>query len=189
MTKKLTTLAVFLTMFVLTSNYTNSAYANTYMVAASKAVDHVIGFHKDANDAEESRVVIETEKEPTKTLKTKAEQTKIQRTENVDVKRTIVVTATAYSSTSDQTDNTPCIAATGYNVCNKTEDVIAVSRDLVRSLGYGKLVRFPEIFGSKKFRIVDTMNIRFVGRIDFHLDSREEAKIFGVKRLVVMEVI
>ena len=105
------------------------------------------------------------------------------------VVKTYTVVATAYSSTPDQTDNTPCIAASGYNVCTKTENIIAVSRDLVRLIGYGTKVRFPELYGDMVFSIEDTMNMRFTDRIDFHLDSRQEAKNFGVKRGVKMEVI
>jgi 3D (Asp-Asp-Asp) domain-containing protein len=114
---------------------------------------------------------------------------KVQSVKTAETKRTMVVMATAYSSTPDQTDDTPCITATGYNVCEKDRNIIAVSRDLVRSLGYGTQVRFPELFGNRVFHIEDTMNMRFTNRIDFHLDSREEAKTFGVKRNLKMEVI
>ena len=175
MYKKIALSGVFLTILALPSN---TAYANTYMAAASKAVDHIVGFNNDSGNTE-INVVTEPESKPATPVK----ETKIE------VKKTIWVTATAYSSTSWQTDNTPCVTATGYNVCNKTENIIAVSRDLVRSLGYHRQVRLPSLYGSEIFLIEDTMNARFVNRIDIHHGSTEDAKEFGLKRNVELQVI
>lgn len=163
-------LGVLLTAFLLPYN---AAYANTYMAAASNAVDHIMGFHNDPDNAE-INIVVETEKKPAKTP---------------EIKKTIRVTATAYSSTPWQTDDTPCITSTGYNVCNKTENIIAVSRDLVRSLGYHRQVMLPSLYGSEIFLIEDTMNARFVNRIDVHHGSTEDARDFGLKRNVELQVI
>lgn len=143
----------------------NSAHANTYMNAVSKAVDHIMDTHKDSAD-EKNDVVAEPE------IK-------------IEVKKKLWVTATAYSSTPWQTDNTPCITSTGYNVCNKNKNIIAVSRDLVRSLGYHRQVRLPSLYGSEIFYIEDTMNARFINRIDVHHDSIEDARDFGVKRIEI----
>ena len=144
----------------------NSAYANTYMNAVSKAVDHIVDTHKDTADTE-TDVVAEPE---------------------IQVKKKLWVTATAYSSTKWQTDDTPCITSTGYDVCNKTKNIIAVSRDLVRSLGYHRQVRLPSLYGSEIFYIEDTMNARFTNRIDVHHDSIEDAREFGIKK-IELEVI
>lgn len=188
MTKKLTISTVILTMFVLNSNPTNAAYENTYMDAASKAVDHIMEFHKDS-DNNETDVAIKAENKPVKTLEVNVEQTKIQKTEKVEIKRTIIVTATAYSSTPWQTDDTPCVTATGYDVCNKTKNIIAVSRDLVRSLGYHKQVMLPQLYGEEIFYIEDTMNERFMNRIDVHHNSTKDAREFGLKRNIELQVI
>lgn len=170
MYKKIALSVILLTAIALPNN---SAHANTYMTAASEAVDHIMGFHND-NVAAEENIAVETEKKPAKTP---------------EIKKTIRVTATAYSSTPWQTDDTPCITSTGYNVCNKTENIIAVSRDLVRSLGYHRQVMLPSLYGSEIFLIEDTMNARFVNRIDVHHGSTEDARNFGLKRNVELQVI
>ena len=175
MYKKIALSVVLLTIFLLPHN---SAHANTYMTAASNAVDHIMGFHKDADDTA-TTIVVEAEKKPAKT----------QEIKKTEVKKTIWVTATAYSSTPWQTDNTPCITSTGYNVCNKTANIIAVSRDLVRSLGYHRQIMLPSLYGSEIFLIEDTMNVRFVNRIDVHHGSTEDARDFGLKRNVELQVI
>ena len=156
----------------------NVAYANTYMTAASNTVDHIMRFYQDADNPETS-IVIEAEQKPTKTPEIK----------KTEIKKKLWVTATAYSSTPWQTDNTPCITSTGYNVCNKTENIIAVSRDLVRSLGYHRQVMLPSLYGSEIFLIEDTMNARFVNRIDVHHGSTKDARDFGLKRNVELQVI
>ena len=171
MLKKLAFIAALLTILALPNN---SARANTYMNAVSKAVDHIVDTHKDTADIEKN-VVSEPETKPTIPVK----ETR------VEVKKKLWVTATAYSSTRWQTDDTPCITSTGYDVCNKTKNIIAVSRDLVRSLGYHRQVRLPSLYGSEIFYIEDTMNARFVNRIDIHHDSIKDAREFGVKRIEI----
>ena len=163
-------------LFITTVLPINTVEAATYMGALKRSANHVVSFVKNTDNTQAA------EAEPVKTLEVKKDK-------KVAAKKTLVVMATAYSSTPDQTDDTPCITATGYDICNKTKNVIAVSRDLVRSLGYGTQVRFPEVFGDQVFHIEDTMNARFVQRIDFHFDSREEAKQFGFKKALLMEVI
>lgn len=181
MIKKLAISVVLLTMFILTSNSANAGLLDW-----------------TNKDAENAHPFIDSDSNWS--ISKLAKFGLIQKDDPENVSEPIVavkipevaaytVVATAYSSTVDQTDSTPCIAASGYNVCNKTDNIIAVSRDLVRLLGYGTRVRFPELYGQKVFRIEDTMNMRFTRRIDFHLDSREEAKNFGIKRGVKMEVL
>ncbi len=99
------------------------------------------------------------------------------------VRRTIYVTATAYSSTVDQTDSTPCIAAKGFNLCeHNKEDVIATNY-----LPIGTKVRFPELYGDEIFSVQDRMNKRYYERVDFWMKTREKAKNFGLKT-VKMEI-
>ncbi|MBI4239411.1 3D domain-containing protein [Candidatus Uhrbacteria bacterium] len=94
------------------------------------------------------------------------------------------VVVTAYSSTPNQTDSSPCITANGFNVCkNNKENVIAAN-----FLPFGARVRFPEMFGDREFVVYDRMNKRFSNRVDIWMKTRRAAKQFGVKRLK-MEVV
>lgn len=98
--------------------------------------------------------------------------------------RTYSVVATAYSSEVAQTDDTPCITASGYNVCNHgREDIIAAN-----FLPLGAKVRMPDLYGDKIFTVEDRMNQRYTYRIDLWKISRNDAITFG-KRLVKLEVV
>lgn len=92
---------------------------------------------------------------------------------------TAIILVTAYSSTEDQTDSSPCTTANGFDVCaHDTEDVIAAN-----FLPFGARVQFPEYFGNREFVVQDRMHARFSNRIDIWMKSRAEAKQFGVKHL------
>lgn len=94
--------------------------------------------------------------------------------------RRIIVTA--YSSTRDQTDATPCITANGFNVCkHNRENIIAAN-----FLPFGARVKIPELFGDKEFVVQDRMNRRYGQRIDVWMTSRTRAKQFGVKRATIV---
>lgn len=95
--------------------------------------------------------------------------------------KSVKVILTAYSSTPDQTDQTPFITSNGTYVY---DGLIAANW-----LSYGSRVKFPELFGAKVFTVNDRMHPRYgAGRVDLWLDAPlEEVKEFGVKR-VVMEI-
>ena len=96
--------------------------------------------------------------------------------------RTILVTA--YSSTKDQTDSSPCTTANGFNVCaNGEENVIAAN-----FLPFGTKVQFPEYFGDREFVVQDRMHRRFSNRVDIWMKTRTAAKQFGVKHLKMVVV-
>jgi len=79
------------------------------------------------------------------------------------VVRTMTVTTTAYSSTVDQCDSTPCTAADGFNVCEHgKEDVVAAN-----FLKFGTKIRVPALYGDKIFTVHDRMAVRFSNRVDF----------------------
>jgi len=83
---------------------------------------------------------------------------------------------TAYSSTVDQCDSTPCITANGFDLCaHNQEDVIAAN-----FLPLGTKVRIPEYFGDRIFTVQDRMNARYYYRADIWLKTREAAKNFGL---------
>lgn len=88
------------------------------------------------------------------------------------------IVLTAYSSTKDQTDSSPCITATGFNVCkHNKENIIAAN-----FLPFGTKVRIPELYGDKVFVVQDRMNKRYSSRVDIWMKTRSKAKNFGVKR-------
>lgn len=91
--------------------------------------------------------------------------------------KTYLVPSTAYSSTKDQTDNTPFITAMGTHV---RDGVIAAN-----FLPLGTLIKIPEIFGDKIFVVEDRMNSRYTYKIDLWFSTREEAKEWGVKKIKI----
>ncbi|MBD3359757.1 MAG: hypothetical protein GF365_03585 [Candidatus Buchananbacteria bacterium] len=88
---------------------------------------------------------------------------------------------TAYSSTPEQTDETPCIAASGYDLCkHNKENVVACN-----FLPFGTKVKFPELNPNKTYTVVDRMHERFNSRMDIWMTDKSKAKQFGVKYLKV----
>lgn len=86
---------------------------------------------------------------------------------------------TAYSSTPDQTDDSPFIAASGKRVY---DGMIAANW-----LPFGATIKIPALFGDKIFTVDDRMNARYgYGRLDIWMDApKPEVKKFGVKRVEV----
>jgi len=93
------------------------------------------------------------------------------------VNKELVVEATAYSSTIDQTDDTPFIAANGTYV---HDGVVAAN-----FLPFGTLIKIPEIYGDKIFIIEDRMHRRFQKRIDIWFPDRQSALQFGYQELKI----
>jgi len=99
---------------------------------------------------------------------------------------TYTVRATAYSSTPDQTDNTPCHTATNYNVCTGDKNVIAANFYVNGyRVPFGTLVRIPEIYGEKIFVVEDRMNSRYTNNIDIWFPERSLALEFGAKKVTI----
>jgi 3D (Asp-Asp-Asp) domain-containing protein len=90
---------------------------------------------------------------------------------------TVNAVITAYTSTVDQTDDDPFVAASGKMVY---DGMIAANW-----LPFGTKVKIPSLFGDKIFTVDDRMNSRYgFGRMDIWLDAdREVAVNFGVKRV------
>lgn len=98
--------------------------------------------------------------------------------------RTIWVVVTAYSSTPDQTDSTPCIAAKGFDLCDAYAQFGESNTIAANFLAINKHIKLPDLFGDKTFVVRDRMNERYgQGRIDVWMPTREMAKEFGVKRV------
>ncbi len=95
------------------------------------------------------------------------------------VQKQQIVVVTAYSSTADQTDSSPCITANGFNVCqNNRENIIAAN-----FLPFNTRVRLPDIYDERVFTVQDRMHRRYSNsRVDIWMKTRAKAKHFGVKR-------
>lgn len=112
------------------------------------------------------------------TPKTLAENIETQvlgvRTADADARKVIV---TAYSSTPDQTDDSPFITAMGTHV---RDGIIACN-----FLKFGTKVRLPEIYGDKVFVVEDRMAKKNSHKIDIWMPSRQAALSFGVRQLAL----
>ncbi len=90
------------------------------------------------------------------------------------VSQTMDVVVTAYSSSIDETDDTPFVTASGKNV----QDGI-VANNL---LSFGTRVRIPELFGDQIFEVQDRMNQRkSFYQFDIWMPSKDQALHFGAK--------
>lgn len=97
------------------------------------------------------------------------------------IKRSILLSVTAYSSTVDQTDGDPFTAASGEQVF---DGMIAYN-----FLPFGTKVRFPDYFGDKVFVVLDRMAASKGPYIaDIWMQTREQAKQWGV-RVTRMEIL
>ena len=90
------------------------------------------------------------------------------------IAKTVKVIITAYSSTPDQTDDTPFITASNTHV---RDGIIANNM-----LPFGTKVRIPELYGNKVFVVEDRMN-RKKGNyhVDIWMPDRPSAITFGAK--------
>jgi len=96
------------------------------------------------------------------------------------------VTATAYSSTPGQTDSTPCITATGYDVCENYALYGSANTIASNFLPLHSIVKIPELFGDQLFVVRDKMNSRFGGNnIDIWMPTYAEARSFGTRQIVI----
>jgi 3D (Asp-Asp-Asp) domain-containing protein len=85
-----------------------------------------------------------------------------------------LITITAYSSTPEQTDDTPFITASGHLV----EDGIVACN----FLAFNTKIKLPELYGEKIFTVKDRMAKKNSHKIDIWFPSTEAAKNFGVQK-------
>ena len=88
------------------------------------------------------------------------------------------VYATAYNSVPEQTDDAPFITASG----TYTRDGIIAAN----FLPFGTALKIPDIFGDKVFVVEDRMNERYGDRIDIWMETIEEAKKFGLRKVKIV---
>lgn len=84
--------------------------------------------------------------------------------------RTVI---TGYSSSFDQTDDTPFITAAGTSV---RDGIVATN-----FLPFGAKIRIPAIYGDKVFVVEDRMHPRKKYQVDIWFPSREQALNFGAE--------
>lgn len=91
------------------------------------------------------------------------------------------VWVTAYSSTPEETDDTPFITASGKEV---RWGIIAAN-----FLEFGTQVQIPELFSEEVFVVEDRMHRRFSDRVDIWMPSKNEAKQFGINRAQILTLV
>lgn len=92
--------------------------------------------------------------------------------------RTITATLTGYSSTADQTDDTPWVTASNTRT---REGVVAAN-----FLAFGTQIMIPKLFGDKIFTVEDRMASRFDNRVDIWFPDRQTAKHFGITKAKIL---
>ena len=105
----------------------------------------------------------------------------------IKVIRTSTHSMTAYNSEAAQTDDSPCITANGFNVCEHgIEDTVAAN-----FLPMGTKIRIPDLFGDRIFVVRDRMNKRYTDRVDVWMLHRADAMKFGVRKakIEVIEIV
>ena len=127
--------------------------------------------HGETASLQSKDVQVKTIAKSTKTLKNS------KNIADLKVVGTKKVTMTAYSSTPDQTDDSPFITANGEHVY---DGGVACN-----FLPFGAKVRFPDYFGDKVFTVNDRMAKRFSDRIDVWMETRSDALQFGRRTLAV----
>ena len=81
---------------------------------------------------------------------------------------------TAYSSTPEETDDTPFTTALG----TKTRDGIVAAN----FLPFGTRVKIPDVFGDKIFVVEDRMHPRKTDFLDVWMPSKQDALNLGIRR-------
>ena len=89
-----------------------------------------------------------------------------------NIAETRTVRITAYSSTPEETDDTPFVTASGQHV---RDGIVATNL-----YPFGTKLRMPELFGDKVFEVQDRMHPRMKNYVDIWMDAKAKAKHFGV---------
>jgi 3D (Asp-Asp-Asp) domain-containing protein len=88
-----------------------------------------------------------------------------------------VMYITAYSSTPEETDDTPFITASGKYV---RDGIVATNE-----LPMGTKIRIPAIYGDKVFVVEDRMHKRMKNKVDIWMPTKEQALQFGIKKTMI----
>jgi 3D (Asp-Asp-Asp) domain-containing protein len=112
--------------------------------------------------------------------------TKVEIEESSNLEELGIVTVTTYKATSEETDSTPNITASGFKISKKNPKkhrIIAVSRDLKRKLKFGQRVRLRNAGKyNGEYVVRDVMNKRYKKRIDILINPKDkQTKLSKVK--------
>ena len=95
--------------------------------------------------------------------------------------KTMTIPVTAYNSLPGQTDNTPCITANGFDLCeNDTENVVAAN-----FLPFGTMVKIPGHDPETIYTVQDRMNARYYYKMDIWMKNHSDAIKFGQRNLEI----
>jgi len=94
------------------------------------------------------------------------------------IDQTMELWVTAYSSTPEETDDTPFITASGSTV---RDGIVATNL-----LPFGTKVQIPEYFGDKVFVVEDRMHRRKTENIDIWMPTKQDALRFGITRAQIL---
>jgi len=93
------------------------------------------------------------------------------------IKARYTVSVSAYSSTPDQTDDSPFITARNTYV---RDGIVATN-----FLPFGTAIKIPDIYGDKIFIVEDRMNKRYWTNVDIWMADRQAALQFGRRNLTI----
>jgi 3D (Asp-Asp-Asp) domain-containing protein len=97
----------------------------------------------------------------------------------------IQLVATGYSSCVFETDDTPFVTASNTQT---RPGIVALSRDLLTRYNPEAPFSFGDtihVTGLGDFTVEDSMNLRWRRRMDIWFPSRDQAKDFGIRKIVV----
>lgn len=101
--------------------------------------------------------------------------------DDAPARRHYTIPITAYTSDPAQTDDTPCITASGLDVCERNiENVVAAN-----FLPMGTRVKIPELYGDRIFYVEDRMNRRYDYRMDIWMKDIQDARQFGIQYVTI----
>src|SRR3989339_327453 len=106
---------------------------------------------------------------------------RLPRSEDAPARDYFKIPLSAYTSDPAQTDDTPCITASGLDVCARNEENVVAAN----FLPIGTRVRIPELYGDRVFYVEDRRNVRYHYKMDIWMKDLQNAKTFGVKYATV----
>ena len=90
---------------------------------------------------------------------------------------TLTRIVTAYNPVKNQTDNTPCISASGLNVCETSKRIVASNE-----FRFGTRI----LIDGRVYYVEDRMSISYPYRIDLLMFDYQEARNWGVQKLEIL---
>lgn len=95
--------------------------------------------------------------------------------------KSYVVDMTAYTSSVEETDDSPFITADGSH----TRDGIVATN----FLPFNTKIRIPELFGDRILEVHDRMNVRYWKRVDVWMEKKQDMRQFGIHHNVTIEIV